>query len=314
MSTKTNRESTTKLDETYAAALAQYLREADEVCLHRAYELGRSAVREGRSILEMIELNGRVLAGVLSVSAPAAHSVTVIEAATVFFKEAMSPYEMTNRAFGEANAALQHLNETLESQVKRIASALHDEAGQLLAVVHLKLEDVSRTLPAEVREQLQGVRQVLDQIESQLRGLSHELRPPALDDQGLLPALEDLASVVFRRTGLRVAVESAQYQRCSQKIETVLYRVIQEALTNASRHARARLVRVQLSREGQIVCCSIQDDGIGFNSEDVSSGRARRGLGLIGIRERLQILGGACEIQSTPGQGTKLNVKLPVEN
>jgi signal transduction histidine kinase len=296
----------------YAAALEEYLRQPDEPCLHRAYELGRGAVREGRSILEMIELNCRLLTRILSTTA--ADSATAVEAATVFFKEAMSPYEMTNRAFGEANAALQHLNETLEAQVKRIASALHDEAGQLLAVVHIKLEDVGRNLPAEVKEELQGVRKVLDQIETQLRGLSHELRPPVLDDHGLLPALEDLASVVSRRGGLRVTVESQEYRRCPKKIETALYRIIQEALTNASRHAHAGSVQVRLSREGQIVCCSVEDDGVGFDSEDVSAGRVRRGLGLIGIRERLQLLGGDCEIQSMPGKGTKLNVRMPVEN
>jgi signal transduction histidine kinase len=315
MSIKTDQGPTISLlDERYAAALEDYLREADEVCLHRAYELGRTAVRDGRSILEMIELNSRAVTRVLSALTSAADTVAVVEAASVFFKEAMSPYEMTNRAFGEANAALQHLNEALEAQVKRIASALHDEAGQLLAVVHLKLEDVGRTLPAEVREQLQGVRQVLDQIESQLRGLAHELRPPVLDDRGLLPALEDLASAVFRRTGLRVTVESSEYKTCPKKIEAALYRIIQEAVTNASRHAQARTARVRLAREGQNVCCSVADDGIGFNHEDVCAGRVRRGLGLIGIRERLQILGGVCEIQSTPGQGTTINVTLPVEN
>jgi signal transduction histidine kinase len=314
MSTKTNWGTTDNLDEMYAVALEEYLRQADEPGLHLAYELGRNAVCEGRSILEMIELNGRALTRILAASSSAGHSKTVVETAAVFFKEAMSPYEMTNRAFGEANAALQHLNETLEAQVKRIASALHDEAGQLLAVVHLKLDDVGRTLPAEVREQLQGVRQVLDQIETQLRGLAHELRPPVLDDKGLLPALDDLASVVSRRTGLRVTVESPEYRRCPKKIETALYRIIQEALTNASKHARALSVQVRLSREGESVCCSVEDDGIGFNNQDAGEGKGNRGLGLIGIRERVQILGGVCEIQSTPGQGTTINVRLPVEN
>lgn len=298
----------------YATALAEYLRQRDEACLHRAYELGRGAVREGRSLLEMIELNYRTLSRILPASASAAHSARVVEAAGAFFKEAMSPYEMTNRAFGEANAALQHFNETLEAQVKRIASALHDEAGQLLAVVHIKLEEVGRTLPADVRERLQEVRRVVDQIESQLRALSHELCPPVLDDQGLLPALEDLASVVHRRTGLHVTVETGESTGLPKKIETALYRVIQEALTNASKHARAKSVKVRLWREPLTVRCCIEDDGIGFDEEALSAGRLRRGLGLAGIRERMQTLGGACEIQSAPGRGTRLNIRVPVEN
>src|SRR5260370_28234477 len=103
---------------------------------------------------------------------------------------------MTNRAFGEANAALERLNETLEAEVKRLAHALHDDAGQLLAAVHIKLEDISRTLPADLRERLQEVRRVLDQIEDQPRGLSHELGPPALADPGPLPAPLNLASTL----------------------------------------------------------------------------------------------------------------------
>jgi two-component system, chemotaxis family, sensor kinase Cph1 len=297
----------------YAAALNDYLRQRDESCLHRAYELGRRAVREGTSILEMIELHRRAMLQCVSSSASSAESTRVVESAIAFFKEAMSPYEMTNRAFGEANAALQHLNETLEAEVRRLAHALHDEAGQLLAVVHIKLEDISRALPADVRERLQDVRRVLDQIEDQLRGLAHELRPPALEDQGLVPALQNLASAVSRRTKLRVVVESTESTRLPMKMEAVLYRVVQEALKNAAKHAQAHAVKIQLWRLQDFICCSVEDDGIGFDHEAVSSGRARRGLGLVGIRERLQVLGGSCEIQSAPGHGTTLNVKIPLE-
>ena len=313
MSTKESPRLTSDLDAMYAAALQDYLLQRDESCLHRAYELGRRAVREGTSILEMIELHRRATLQFVSRSGSSAESARVVEAAIVFFKEAMSPYEMTNRAFGEANTALQHLNETLEAEVRRLAHALHDEAGQLLAVVHIKLEDISRTLPADLRERLQEVRQVMDQIEDQLRGLAHELRPPALEEQGLLPALQNLASAVSRRTKLRVTVETPESARLPTKMEAVLYRVVQEALKNAAKHAQAHAVKIRFWRFQGLVCCSIEDDGIGFEHDAVSSGRIRRGLGLLGIRERLQVLGGSCEIQSAPGKGTKLNVKIPLE-
>jgi signal transduction histidine kinase len=298
----------------YAATLEDYLRQPDESCLHRAYELGRSAVREGKSILEMIELHSRSLGRALSTSRSVPESTRSVEAAMVFFREAMSSYEMTNRAFGEANSALQHFNETLEAQVRRIASTLHDESGQLLAVVHIKLEEVARNMPVEVRERLQEVRQVVDQIEGQLRRLSHELRPPVLDDLGLLAALENLAIVVRSRTGLRIIVESTEFTRLPKKIETVFYRIIQEALTNAAKHSRAHDVNVRLWRESGTACCCIEDDGIGFDASAVIAGKAPRGLGLAGIRERLQTLGGGCEIQSAPGKGTKINIRVPVEN
>jgi signal transduction histidine kinase len=313
MSTKTNPRIGSDLEVMYAAALQDYLQQGDESCLHRAYELGRRAIREGRSILEMIEVHQRASLLFLSITDTLPESTRVVEAATMFFKEAMSPYEMTNRAFGEANTALAHLNDTLEAEVKRLAHALHDDAGQLLAAVHIKLEDIGRTLPADVRERLQEVRRVLDQIEDQLRGLSHELRSPVLEDQGLVPALQSLAGAVSRRTKLRITVENAESVRLPLKIEAVLYRVAQEALKNASKHAQARTVKIRLWRPEGCAACSVEDDGIGFDYDAVASGKIPRGLGLLGIQERLQVLGGSCEIQSAPGQGTKLNVKIPLE-
>jgi signal transduction histidine kinase len=301
------------LEAMYVAALDDYLRQQDESCLHRAYELGRSAVREGRSILEMLELHQQACMSSPSRFSSLQEGIRVLDASAVFLREAMSPYEMTNRAFGEANAALQRLNETLEAEVKRLAHTLHDDAGQLLAVAQIKLGDIGRTLPADLRERLQEVRQVLDQIEDQLRGLSHELRPVALEDQGLLPALLVLAGAVSRRTGLRVTVEAAESARLPVKIETALYRIIQEALKNSSKHARASAAKIKLWRRQDLVCCSVEDDGIGFDLKAMSADRTRQGLGLLGIQERLQVLGGGYEIQSAPGQGTTLNVTIPLE-
>lgn len=313
MSTKASPRLSNDLDEKYILALEDYLRKRDESCLHRAYELGRSAVGEGRSILEMIDLHQKATLQSVSRSGVSAESAGIVEASTIFLTEAISPYEMTNRAYGEANAALRRLNETLEAEVNRLAHALHDDAGQLLAVVHIKLEDIGRALPADLRERLQEARKILDQIEDQLRGLAHELRPPALEDQGLVPALQGLASAVSRRTGLRVMVEAAESTRLPTGIEAVLYRVVQEALKNASKHARARTSTIRLWRAEGFVCCSIEDDGTGFDQSDISSGKVPRGLGLLGIQERVRVLGGGYEIQSTPGQGTKLKVRIPLE-
>src|SRR5215472_974142 len=313
MSTKASPQLSNDLEAKYIVALEDYLRQRDESCLHRAYELGRSAVREGRSILEMIHLHQKATLQAVSRSKSSAEGVHVLEASSVFLTEAISPYEMTNRAYGEANAALRRLNETLEAEIKRLAHALHDDAGQLLAVVHIKLEDIGRSLPADLRERLQEARQVLDQIEDRLRGLAHELRPPALEDQGLVPALQGLAGAVSRRTGLRVMVEAAESTRLSPGIEAVLYRVIQEALKNSSKHAQARTSKIRLWRVQGFACCSIEDDGTGFDPSGISSGKVPRGLGLLGIKERLQVLGGTCEILSAPGQGTRLNVKIPLE-
>src|SRR5215472_6739929 len=307
MSTKTSPRLSNDLDAKYVVALEDYLRQRDESCLHRAYELGRRSVGEGRSILDMIELHQKATLQSVSKCGSLPETGHVLEASALFLREAISPYEMTNRAYGEANAALRRLNETLEAEIKRFAHALNDDAGQLLAVVHIKLEDVGRSLPADVRERLQEARQVLDQIEDRLRGLAHELRPPALEDQGLVPALQSLAVAVSRRTGLRVILEAAESTRLPPGMEAVLYRVVQEALKNSSKHAQARTSKIRLWRVQGFACCSIEDDGTGFDPSGISSGKVPRGLGLLGIKERLQVLGGNCEILSAPGQGTKLN-------
>lgn len=313
MSTKASLRLSNEVEALYAPALEEYLRQRDESCLHRAYELGRRAVREGRAILEMLELHQKAASQAVLKCRSTTECVQVLEASAIFLREAISPYEMTNRAFGEANEALRRLNETLEAEVKRLALALHDDAGQLLAAVHIKLDDIGRALPVDVRERLQDVRRVLDQIEDQLRSLSHELRPPALEDQGLVPALQSLAASISRRTGIRVTLESPEFARLPPKIEAVLYRVVQEALKNSSKHAHAHTSKIRLWRSQGFICCCVEDDGTGFDPAAISSGTTPRGLGLLGIEERLQVLGGACEIQSTPGQGTKLSVKIPLE-
>jgi signal transduction histidine kinase len=234
--------------------------------------------------------------------------------ASTFFSESMSPFEMTHRAFAEANAALRHLNEVLEEELKRIAHALHDEAGQLLAAVHLSLDQVERELEPGAQKRLQVVKKHLDDVYQQLRHLSHELRPTILDDLGLGPALEFLSEGVARRSGLRIAVQSSNGVRLPVPMETVLYRVVQEALTNIHKHAQAKSVQIRFRISTRMVRCSIVDDGVGFRPEGARAQSARQGLGLLGMREKLQPLGGALKIESAPGHGTKLLITVPRRN
>ena len=212
-----------------------------------------------------------------------------------------------------AQEALRHQNEVLEDEIKRIAHALHDEAGQLLASVHIGLAEVARDLPSHTAERLANVRGLLDKIEEQLRHLSHELRPTILDDLGLRPALEFVADGVWRRTGLKVVVEGSPGGRLPAPIETALYRIVQEALTNVTKHARATRVSVTLERSGRFLRCAIHDDGVGFDVPAVLARRGSRGLGLIGIRERLHAVAGTLEIVATPRDGTRLAISVPVE-
>jgi len=212
-----------------------------------------------------------------------------------------------------AQAALRRLNETLEEEAKRIAHALHDEAGQLLASVYLALEAIARDVAPTASHQFKAAKNLLDQIEAHLRRLSHELRPTILDDLGLVPALEFLSEGVSKRTKLQVTVEGLTIGRLTTPVETALYRIVQEALNNATKHAQASRARIQVEQNGHLIRCLVSDDGIGFDVQAALNKKGDKGLGLIGIRERLNAIGGAYRIISAPGQGTTLQVEIPLE-
>jgi signal transduction histidine kinase len=207
-----------------------------------------------------------------------------------------------------------HLLEAQEAERHRIAHELHDEAGQLLASVYLALEEAVIELPRLLRERFHQVRDHLDAIETELRRLSHELRPTILDDLGLLPALQFLADGVAARTGLRIRVDSAIEGRLAPAVETALYRIMQEGLTNITKHAAAVRVQLQLRRDARMVHALLQDDGVGFAVDPVVNQKGPRGLGLLGIQERVEVLGGTLQITSAPGQGTALQITLPVDS
>ncbi len=197
-----------------------------------------------------------------------------------------------------------------EEEARRIAHELHDQTGQLLASVHIALDNLVRQVPEQAGT-VQELHGLLDRVEGQLRRLSRELRPTILDDLGLAPALEWLAQGVAQRTGLTVTVD-ARVERLPPAIETALYRVIQEALTNATRHARAKSITVEVREDGPIILAVVRDDGKGFDVDAALARRGEPGLGLISMRERVEALGGEFAIGSVPGKGTKISVTIPL--
>jgi len=206
--------------------------------------------------------------------------------------------------------ALRRMNETLEEETKRLAHEVHDEAGQLIATAQLTLADVAREMPVSSRDGVAKVSRVLDEVADHLRRLAHELRPTVLDDLGLVPALESLAQGVIKRSGLDVRVGGSTAGRLAPIVETTLYRVVQEAVFNVVKHARARSLVVRVDQQPGRVRCSITDDGVGFDT--LVQPKPPRGLGLLGIRHRVEALGGRLEICTRPGQGTTLIVSIPV--
>ena len=292
----------------YERALGSYLRRGDEASLKQAYELGRRALSDGRGILDMIGIHQKALEGILTNG----RQSDIVRRAGEFLVELMSPFEMTHRAFGEANDTLRRLNESLESETRRIARALHDESGQLLAAVHIQLRQMARGLSPTAQISLGEVEELLQQVEQQLRNFSHELRPTVLDDYGLLPALHTLAEKFSKRFGLPVSVDGKVEPRLTRAVEAAMYRVTQEALNNVARHAKASRVNIRLWRSPGEFHCRIRDDGVGFDPTAVTKD-SKNALGLLGMRERLNVLGGTLQIESARQQGTELKILVPVE-
>lgn len=293
----------------YERALQTYLREGGESSLKQAYELGRRALGQGKGILDMISVHQETLKRMLD-GQPAGD---LVHRAGDFLTESMSPFEMTHRAFGEANETLRRLNESLEGETRRIARALHDESGQLLAAVHIQLLQLARHLAPPAQASLRDIEALLEQIEQQLRNFSHDLRPTVLDDYGLLPALQSLAERFSKRFGTPVSVDSKPMPRMTKTTEAAMYRVAQEALNNVARHAKATRVHIRLWMSPGELHCRIRDDGVGFDPAALPRA-SKNALGIIGIRERLNVLGGSLEIQSAPQQGTELKIEVPVED
>jgi signal transduction histidine kinase len=198
-----------------------------------------------------------------------------------------------------------------ETERRRIARELHDEAGQLLSSMTLGLGLLEREGASDVvRARTRELRQVADSVQEGLHRLAADLRPAALDHAGLVPALQQLAVGVSLDGGPTIHVETLGLEgvRPSPDVETALYRIAQEALRNAVRHSGARQISVVVERRDDHILMVVEDDGRGFDS-DSSNGSAR--LGLLGIRERAEMLGGNLLIESNAGSGSTLVVEVP---
>jgi signal transduction histidine kinase len=300
-------------EEQYRSCLHEYAAGGGELALGRAYELGRRALAEQKSLVDMASLHHQAVLDLVRRAENEKHLEQALRASAEFLAECLSPYEMAHRGFQDAVKALRQLNETLEEEIKRIAYAVHDEAGQLLVAVHLALAEVALELPEPQQAQFARIKEMLNQVEKHLRRYSHELRPTILDDLGWIPAIRFLAEGISKRADLPIYIDATVSGRLPNTIETTLYRIVQEALTNAVKHAKASNVRIRAWREELVLCCSIRDDGGGFDSSQAHTAPGRKGLGLIAMQERVSAIGGTLHIESRPGMGTELSIRLPLE-
>jgi signal transduction histidine kinase len=227
--------------------------------------------------------------------------------AETFAARAAVAVELSQRV---ARDALRRVVQAQELERRRLARELHDETGQALTSILLGLKPLeealadhpARAAAAELREHVVTALQ-------DVRRLAVELRPKLLDDFGLVPALERLTESFAEQTGTRVDFHSALGEtRLPSEVETALYRVVQESLTNVVKHAHARNVSVSVVRRDTGVAAVIEDDGAGFQP----AAAREDGVGLLGMRERLALLDGRLEIESRPGAGTTLVAEVPL--
>jgi signal transduction histidine kinase len=200
-----------------------------------------------------------------------------------------------------------------EDERKRIARELHDETTQSLAVLLMGLEAATEALRAGKAPHLDEVKAVAVRTLEDVHRLILDLRPSVLDDLGLLSAIRWYAERALESRGISVRCEFGELdRRLPPEVETALFRMCQEAMSNVARHAHASAVLVQVGIEGDAVRIEIEDDGKGFDLEAAREREGRRPWGLLGIRERADILGGTATIESAPGQGTRVVVHIPL--
>lgn len=237
-----------------------------------------------------------ILAGVVGIYVVVAFTVRTFAAI----------YARKNRELAARERELAELSRKLitaqDEERRRVARGLHDELIQSLAAIKLHLAPARGRLGEETHREVNAV---VDEAIRQTRSLAYSVRPPLLDDLGLVPALERLAETIADEHRVDVRVEADVSGRFDVAVESLLYFVTREALENVVRHAEATHAVVRLAEAGGGVQLSIGDDGAGFSLDD------RRGLGLRGIEERVAVLGGTFEIETSLGRGTTVTVEVP---
>ena len=213
---------------------------------------------------------------------------------------------------GRRRDLARRLSTAQEDERRRISRDLHDSAGQLLTGLSLafKAVETSGDLPPPTAARLVEAQRIMNDLGRELHGLAVRLRTTSLDDIGLEPTLGQLVAEWSARSGVKAEYHSAGLgpERLPAEVETTLYRVVQEALTNVSKHAGATAVSVVVTRPGAFVSVVIEDNGSGFDPDVAPKGR----LGLFGMQERVELVGGTIDIESVPGSGTTVAVQVPV--
>ena len=205
-----------------------------------------------------------------------------------------------------------------EKERIRVAHDLHDDLGQSMTGLALHIQALKRMItqnPQQAADQIEEIESVIQETTDKMYSMILDLRPSVLDDLGLIPALRTLAERLLNATSISFSLQNeAQIERLPANIETTLYRIFQEALTNIVKHADANRVDITLRQADGYLEGEMVDNGRGFDLKAVDlSGESPHGLGILGMKERVALIGGAFFITSTPGRGTCIVVQLPID-
>ncbi|MBL9039128.1 MAG: GAF domain-containing protein [Archangium sp.] len=218
------------------------------------------------------------------------------------------------RAYDDLRLVTRRLEAAKEEERRHISRELHDQLGQALTAIKLNLR-LAGQQPVDdgLRGRLDDALKIIDDAISSTRELSRSMRPPLLDEVGLIPALQVFVDEQGRRGGLQVRVQAPPtLERLPLELETTAFRIVQEAMTNVLRHAQATRIDVSVAIDVSRIQLVVQDDGVGFDVEGThAQAPGQRHLGLVGMRERAQALGGTVTIEARPGHGTRVHVELP---
>jgi signal transduction histidine kinase len=210
----------------------------------------------------------------------------------------------------ELEALSARLVEAQEAERRSISRELHDEVGQTLGALLVDVGQLSKLVSPEdglLQGQITRIKSAAENAVKSIRDIALLLRPPMLDDLGLIPALEWQGREVSRRSNMEVDVHSESVsEQLPDEVKVCIYRLVQEALNNAATHAESKNAKVSVIQNSDQISVEIVDDGRGFNPQRV------RGMGILGMEERVRRLGGSLTIQSAPGKGTAVKAELPL--
>lgn len=314
--TRAARELLAKINRNFSAFSEDQIREAYALAERRMVELGAARERE-RALRQRRDDLERQLRHIRQVLAKADHVVSQVSIALDFLTGNMEVFAQRVQGLRMQAVVARQVIRAQEEERRRVARDIHDGPAQLLANLAVRIDLLERMVgedPEQLRRELRGMRDVVKSSLADLRRIIFNLRPMALDDLGLVPTLRSYLDVMREQFGFNVEFTVLGVpRRLAPTVEITLFRVAQEAVSNALTHSRCRRASVRLEFGATGLHLVVEDDGVGFDPEQLPAEmmRGENGFGILHMRERLRLLRGEFRIVSAPGKGTRVSARVP---